>query len=160
MPKITAKQSTYIKWQAPEYEHREKSSDWFWMVGIITIALVFAAILLKNLLFGILAGLAGFSIALYGARKPSVVNFRIGPKGIEIGNKIYDYENLNSFWVNYDPPRRKDLILESKKAIMPHIVIFLGDADPEEIRQYLLQFLKEVKIEESLTNTIAKLLGF
>lgn len=27
-----------ISWQAPEYLYREKSSDWFWSVGIITVA--------------------------------------------------------------------------------------------------------------------------
>lgn len=147
-----------IEWQVPEYEFHQKSPDWFWALGIITIALFFSAIFLRSFLFGILTLLAGFSIALYGARRPSIVSFGVGPRGMQIGDRIYNYEDLKSFWVNYNPPYKKELIIESKKTFMPHIVIMLGDTDPEKIRDYLLQFLKEEKIEESLMMTIARLL--
>ena len=149
-----------IEWEAAEYEHGEKSADWFWAVGIITLAAIVSAFLLKNFLLGILSGLIGFSISLYGARKPATVKFKLGPRGVQIGNKLYDYENLASFWVEYDPPRRKELILKSKKALVPHINIMLGDADPGEIREYLSQFLEEEKIEESWADTISKIAGF
>jgi hypothetical protein len=147
-----------IEWKAPEYEFHQKSTDWFWALGIITIALCVSAFFLHSFLFGLLALLAGFSLALYGARRPNIVSFSVGPRGVGIGNKIYDYENLKSFWLNYNPPYKKDLIIESKKTFMPHITVMLGDADPEKIRKYLLQFLKEEKIEESLMMLIARLL--
>jgi len=149
-----------IEWEAPEYEHQEKTADWFWAVGIITIALVVASAIYGNFLFAILAGLMGFTISLYGARKPETVKFSIGPRGIRIGSKLYDYENLNSFWVEYNPPFRKELILESKKTLMPHINIMLRETDPEDVRGYLSQFMVEKKIEESLIATVAKIIGF
>ncbi|HDO23648.1 MAG TPA: hypothetical protein ENG99_00300 [bacterium] len=160
MKKVKTKKSLRIEWRAPEYEYMKKTADWFWIVGIVTLALISAAIFLGNVHFAILAGLAGFSIALYGARKPKTINFSISSKGIQIGNKIYDYENLNSFWINYAPPHRKELIIESNKTFMPHINIMLGETNPEKIHEYLLQFLKEEKIEESLIITIARLIGF
>lgn len=149
-----------IEWKAPEYEYIKKSPDWFWAVGIITIALLVSAFFLKSFLFGFLVLLAGFSIALYGAKKPSIVSFSIGPRGVKIGEMLYEYGNLKKFWVNYDPPQKKELLLESKKTLMPHITIPLADENPEEIRNYLVKFLKEEKIEESLIMTIAKLLKF
>ncbi|NOY35572.1 MAG: hypothetical protein GXP44_01470 [bacterium] len=149
-----------IEWEAAEYEHREKTADWFWAVGIITLAAVVSAFLLENFLLAILSGLIGFSISLYGAKKPATVKFKIGSRGVQIGGKLYDYENLNSFWIDYDPPRRKELILESKKTFMPHINIMLEDTDPEEVREYLSQFVKEEKIEESWASTISRILGF
>jgi hypothetical protein len=147
-----------IEWQAPEYEFHQKSPDWFWALGSITIALFFSAIFLHSFLFGILTLLAGFSLALYGARRPNIVSFGLGPRGIQVNKRIYNYEDLKSFWLNYNPPHKKELLIESKKTFMPHMVIMLGDADPEKIRNYLLQFLKEEKIEESLMTTIARLL--
>lgn len=149
-----------IEWKAPEFEYREKTPDWFWVLGIITLALVFSVVILGNIMLGIMVGLSGFTLALYGAKKPGMVNFKIGPRGIRIKDKVYDYENLQSFWINYNPPRKKELIIESKKTFMPHIKIALGEEDPEKIRGYLLRFLKEEKIEESLTETIAEILRF
>jgi hypothetical protein len=149
-----------IEWEAPEYEFHEKSPDWFWTLGIITLALFLSAVLLHSFLFGFLILLAGFSLALFGARKPNIVSLKVNAQGIHIGNRIYPYENLKCFWVDYEPPYKKEIIIESKKTFMPHLTIMIGDADPVKIRNYLLKFLKEEKIEEPLTSTIARVLRF
>lgn len=149
-----------IEWRAPEYEFRKKSTDWFWSFGIIAAAFIFSSIVFKNILFAVLILLGSFSLVLYAVRKPMIISFVLMPKGIKIGNKIYDYENLKSFWINYDSPQKKELLIESKKTFMPIIRVLLDDTDPEKIRNYLLKFLKEEKIEESLITTIARLLGF
>src|SRR3989344_4174032 len=66
-----------VAWLAPEYDFIPKSHQWYWVVGIMTAALVVVAALIRNLLFGILTVLAGFTIALYGARRPKIVRFAI-----------------------------------------------------------------------------------
>lgn len=149
-----------IKWQAPEYHYYKKSTDWFWAVGIIAIGLIVSAILLKNFLFVILVLISGFAIILYGAKKPRTVWFSIDSKGITVERRTYSYENLESFWIDHDPPQRKELFLKSKKTLMPLISIMLGDADHELIRQYLSKYLKEEKLEESLITAVARILKF
>lgn len=150
-----------ISWQSPEYHYYEKSSDWFWTLGIITIGLAMASIILKNFLLALFVFIAGFTIALYGARRPKIINFSIDHRGIIIGNKeIYPYSNLKSFWVEYDPQEEKELIIESKKFFMPRISILLDNADPQAIRQCLLKYLKEEKTEESLMTIILKIFRF
>jgi hypothetical protein len=159
MPDILIKKiGSSMEWKAPEYEHFERTSDWYWALGIITVTLFVAALLLKSVLFGIMILLGGFSLGLYGARKPRTISFGIGPRGVKINEKNYFYDDLKSFWVRYDPPHTKELVIESKKTIMPHITIPLADADPVAIREYLLKFLKEEKIEESLAITVGRLL--
>ena len=37
-----------IKWSALEYEFHEKTPEWYWALGIITAALVLAAVILHN----------------------------------------------------------------------------------------------------------------
>lgn len=149
-----------IEWQAPEYEFRKKTADWFWVAGIITIAFIFSSVVLKNILFAVLVVIGSFSLMLYAARKPKIVSFSVGPKGIQIAERIYYYDDLKSFWINYNPPQTKELIIESKKTFMPHITIMLGDADPVKARDFLLKFLPEQKNEESLITTISRLIGF
>lgn len=149
-----------IKWSAPEYEFHEKTPEWYWALGIITAALVLAAVILHNFLFAVLVVLAGFSVGLYGTRRPRTILHEINSGGILAGNKNFNYEHIDHFWINYDPPAKKELILESKKTFSTHTVILLGNADPEQIRRYLLQYLKEKKIEESLVAVIARVLKF
>jgi len=149
-----------IRWSAAEYEFHEKTPEWYWALGIITAALVLAAVVLHNFLFAVFAVLAGFSVGLYGARRPRLVSHEINSGGVSFGNRNFNYENIDHFWINYNPPLKKELILESKKTFSTHTAILLGDADPEQIRRYLLQYLKEKKIEESLVAVIARVLKF
>ena len=149
-----------IRWNAPEYEFHEKTPEWYWALGIITAALVLAAVVLHNFLFAVFAVLAGFSVGLHGSRKPRIIIHEINSGGLSFGNRNLNYEDIGHFWINYNPPIKKDLILESKRTFSTHTVILLGDADPEQTRRYLLQYLKEKKIEESLVAVIARALKF
>ena len=149
-----------IRWNAAEYEFHEKTPEWYWALGIITAAMVLAAVVLHNFLFAVFAVLAGFSVGLYGARRPRMIIHEINSGGVSFGNRNLNYEDIGHFWINYNPPIKKELILESKKTFSTHTVILLGDADPEQIRRYLLQYLKEKKIEESLVAVIARALKF
>lgn len=149
-----------INWVAPEYEYIPKSNNWFWSVGIVTGSIAFASILLGNSLFAILVLIAGFTIILYGTRKPRKVEFSVNPKGIKIGDRLFAFENLQSFWIYYDPPYRKYVAVEPKKILMPIISIPLADTNPNIIREYLVKFLKEERREESFVATITRFLGF
>jgi len=93
-----------IRWSAPEYEFHEKTPEWYWALGIITAALVLAAVVLHNFLFAVFAVLAGFSVGLYGARRPRLVSHEINSGGVSFGNRNFNYENIDHFWINYNPP--------------------------------------------------------
>jgi uncharacterized membrane protein len=149
-----------ISWRAPEYSHNQKSSDWFWIVGIFTLALLVVSITFSNMLFAIFILLAGFTIILYGARKPRLVQFSITGRGILIGKNLYPYNTLKSFWIHYDPPFKKELVIQSEKILMPYIKIPLGDIDPNAVREILLKFLKEKEQEESLIDAVSDYLRF
>ncbi|MFH1956705.1 MAG: hypothetical protein ABIJ28_03600 [Patescibacteria group bacterium] len=149
-----------LEWQAPEYNFNHKTTDWFWSLGIICIAGIVAAFLFKNFLLAVIIILGGFSLSLYGAKKPRIVSFGINSQGVKIENKIYYYEDLKKFWINYDPPHKKELLLESKKTFMPHTTVMLGDTDPVKVRAILKKFLPEQQIEESMSTIISKFFGF
>jgi|SRR3989344_4657008 len=148
-----------LTWKAPEYIYYEKSTDWYWALGIVTIGLLAVAVIMSNFLFAVLVLLGGFTLAMFGARKPRVANFSISVEGIRVDNTLYPYESLKSFWIFYDPPF-KELSIESQKLILPHIKIPLDTMNPVEIRAYLLQFLPEKKQEESLIDHLANYLKF
>ena len=149
-----------ISWLAPEYQHYPKSKDWFWAIGLVSVALIVVALLLRNFLFAALVALAGFAFALFSARRPRVARFTLSAQGILIHHTTYPYQHLKSFWVYYEPAGKKALSIESHKILMPFIIVPLGDVDPALIRAYLKRFLKEIEHEESIIEQIFEYIGF
>lgn len=151
---------TLVEWEAEEYEHHEKPKEWYWAVGIVALGFLVLAVILKNFLFAILVILAWFTLIMYAARRPKTLHFAVTSRGIKVADWIYPYQNLEHFWINYDPPHVRQLYLISKKTFSPLISIPLGHADPNEIREHLLKFLEEKEIEESLFDVIARFFRF
>jgi hypothetical protein len=148
-----------ITWQAPEYYHRDKSADWYWAVGIIALSAAATAIILDNVIFGILIVIATFSLMMYASRRPLTINVEINERGIKTGKMYYPYTNLDSFWVEENHAYPK-ILLKSKNVIVPHIVIHVEDEDPDEIRDFLREHLTEEEQHESLIHLVMEYLGF
>jgi len=156
----TEKNKTSVSWSAPEYEYSPKSKEWYWTISIISAALAFAALLIKNFLFASFILLAGFTAALFAAKKPKVLKFAIGAKGVQIADRLYPYDSLKSFWIRYDPPEKKEVEILTKKIFVAKMSLPLGEADPNEVRRILISSLKEEETEESLIDIFSKYIGF
>ena len=150
----------YLKWTAPEFTQYSKSKSWFIVAGLIAGGLFLWALLTKNLLLALLIGLSYFSITVFALKKPRQINLAIIAKGIKIDKTLYEFDNLKSFWIFYEPPQVKELSLRSKKTIMPYIKIPLGEQNPVEVRRLLLKYLPERKHKESLIDNLARSLRF
>lgn len=149
-----------FEWQAPEYEHYEKTPDWYWGLGVIAVALIAVALYLNNLLFVFVIIIGAFAIALYAVRKPETVALALTERGIKIGNQLYPYQTLKHFWVHEEGDRRA-LFVESAKPLVPLITIPLPDEiTAERVRDMLLQFLPEEEIVEPASHRIMELLRF
>jgi hypothetical protein len=149
-----------IEWSAPEFIKHEKDFSWFAAAGIIAAIIFTISLFAKNYIFGIVIILSVFSLYIWAQKEPKKYKFKINPKGIAIGKNIYGYDNLKSFWIFYDPPRIKYLSIESKKILMPKIVIPIGEEDPNKIRGLLIKFLPEKEQEESLTDVLGRHLRY
>ena len=150
-----------IIWEEYEHQHTEKSSDWFWIVGIIAVAGSTLAIYFGNILFGILILLAAFTAILQGNTKPKLSKFEISRQGVRVGDSLYPYSVLESFWV-IDESENDRIIIRSKKAFLPYLILPFNSlyTDAEEIRDYLLDYLDEEELEEPLGQVIMEKLGF
>lgn len=150
-----------LEWRAPEYEHREKNPDWFWAVGIAGGVVALLALLFKNFLLAVIAVLGAFTMILFGARPPAVINFALTAKGVKIKERLYPYDYLKSFWVEDQDEGKRKIIVESKKILLPHIILPLPpEVRSDEARHYLAAFLPEVRHEDSLADAIGDILGF
>lgn len=149
-----------IEWDAHEYEHKERSSDWFWAVGIVSISLAITSVILGNIIFGILVLLSAFTLSLFASRPPSTLHVVIDEKGITKGKVRYPYQTLQSFWIDTDHPHKK-IILRSEKLLMPLVIVPLGDeTDIDELHENLSKFLSEEVHSLPLIERILEYLGF
>ncbi|MDP3875328.1 MAG: hypothetical protein Q8Q22_02310 [bacterium] len=149
-----------IEWDAHEYEHKERSPDWFWAVGIISISLAIASVIFGNIILGILILVSVFTLSIFANRPPSTLRVTIDEKGITRGKVRYPYQTLQSFWIDTEHPHKK-IILRSEKLLMPLIIVPLGDeVDVEELHENLSRFLSEEFHSLPLVERILEYLGF
>jgi hypothetical protein len=149
-------------WETNEYFFQEKTSDWYWSVGIIGVSIAILSAIFGNGLFALLLLLSTFALALFGSKKPNILRFEVSKKGIMIGNTLYPFGTLDSFWVedNRHINRPSKLIIKSRKIIVPLIAIPLDDVNPEDVRDFLLDHLLEDHHIEPLGQKLLEYFGF
>lgn len=149
-----------VSWEAPEHHHFDKSTDWYWALGIITVAGAITVIIFGNLLFGVAILLAGIAAAIVSSRPPRMVSYAVGLRGVRVDERLYPYSTFARFFLDEDHPRNIQLLLESKHALTPLMVIPVPDDIVEEIEDMLETRLPEEHLEEPLGHRLLELLGF
>jgi hypothetical protein len=148
-----------LTWHTKEYFHREKTADWYWMVGIITVSLAIIAVIMGDVIFGILIIISSFTLTLFASKKPEIILVEINDLGINLGKIHYPYTHLDSFAVETREIPNK-MFLKSKKVFMPLIVVFIEGVSSEEVRNILKKNLKEEELTEPFLEKLLVYLGF
>lgn len=150
-----------IEWEAHEYVHVEKTPEWFWALGLIAVAGSIAAVLYDSVIFAVYILIAAFVLALFANRQPNVVRFAVTQRGVRIDDVLYPYNSLESFAVDeLSPNHTPKLILESRKAFAPKLVIPLEGVDADEVHDFIARFLPEDDHIEPLSHRVMEWLGF
>lgn len=149
-------------WETHEFLYQEKTSDWYWAVGIIAISAAVITIIFGNILFALFILIAAFSLALFAAKRPEVIRFEINNTGVLINKTLYPYTTLHSFWVedNNHYEIQSKVIFKSKRLAMPLLVLPLEEIHPEEIRDFLFDHLPEEEHTEAFSQKVLEYLGF
>lgn len=148
-----------ISWNAPDHIHTKKSPDWYWAVGIITLALAVVSFILGNAITGIFVLAASVALVLNASREPQSMYHEVNDRGIMIGQTLYPFLSLDSFWIPHDEMPAK-IILKSRKSFMPYIVVLIDEIDREEVREVLLRYIAETEHHEPFLKHILEKLGF
>lgn len=154
-----------ISWVASEYEHTEHGADWYWIVGIITVSLAVAFIIAGNMLLSIILVLGMGTLLFYAKHPPEMIEYKLSKNGIRVGETLFPWETLRSFWIIEKEEDAKDyhqpkLILISKKMLMPHIIIPLNEFIVDDVHHVLAHMLHEEPRVEPLAERIARKVGF
>jgi len=149
-----------LSWTAPEFIYYAKTRTWFAVLGIVAAGFFVAILLMKNYFFALLVPIAAFLIYVHAQKKPRQITIKITDKNIDIGEYLsLTHKEVLSFWI-FEEPEIRSLSLETKKFLRPKIPVLLGHQEPNAIRKILINFIKEKRHEEPLTDILARKLKF
>ena len=155
-----------LNWSALEYEEKEKSKDWFWALGVIVITGSIAAIIFSDYFFAALLVISGILLGFFAIKKPETIFYELNDKGLKIGNRLYLYENIKSFWIQIEKSKQINnkeplLFIHSERIFMPIITIPIVEIMAEEIHSKLLsKNIAEVEMKVHPSEKIMEVLGF
>ncbi|MFA5872141.1 MAG: hypothetical protein WC858_05510 [Parcubacteria group bacterium] len=149
-----------FSWEALEFEKIEKHPRWYWIMGIALLAIIGYALITNAILMAITFILIGMLGYIHAERDPRVIEIEINQKGIIVDGYMYAYDDIKSFWIYYEVEERiKILSLHSKKTFLPFVHIPVGDANPIQIRELLLNFIPEIRQELTIIDRMERMIG-
>ncbi|HEY0964594.1 MAG TPA: hypothetical protein VGE31_02245 [Candidatus Paceibacterota bacterium] len=149
-----------VAWEAPQHHHVEKGNDWFFALALIVVALVVTAILLNNVMFALLLGIAGGVLAIAAAKRPAIVPYGVSVRGVKVEGESFPYGTLESFYIDEEDPRGPQLLIKTKRRSIPLLVLPLPPEHVDDIEVILKEKLPEEVIHEPLFLKILELFGF
>lgn len=151
-----------IRWTGYEFEYKEKTNDWFWAVGILIISISIISFIYDNAIFGLFIILAGIMVFMTAKKPPRLIDYELTEKGLIINDKTYPHLDFRAFWVTEDKYSAPKLLLRANRIVNPILVITIETdyIDAEAVRDFLLDYIPEEKMEEPLSMRLMEFLGF
>ncbi len=150
-----------LMWEAPEFEHLEKSTTWYW--GSMAIAVVLMAIALwqKNFLFAVFIMIAELAIFMFAGEKPKMWDFTIDDRGVTIENhKLYKYQTITKYDIHEFSDEYHELVLQTKSKVHHYIKIFIRVEDEDKVAELLDKKVHRGEIEVTTLEFLERLIGF
>lgn len=148
-----------IEWSAPEYDHKERTMDWFWTIGLIAVVAAIIEIWLHNYPFAIFILISGACLILFTLRHPQEIGFTIETEGLIIGNDKHEWKTIKGFKIKKGEERSK-LLIQTGKYFLPVYTIPLPNEIMDQVKDSLKKVIPQIELEESHSMMFMEKLGF
>jgi len=132
-----------FSWKCHEYVKYKKNFWWYVISLVVLVVAVAWSIYTLNYLFAVFLALFYLVVLMYEFREPALVDCIITPDGIKHGNNFFFFKNIDNFFIIYQDAGLKNLYIDFKNPLRGRLVLDLNDLDAINIREFLLNFLKE-----------------
>lgn len=151
-------ENVLVSWRGPEFEHYPRDKRWYTGAAIILLLIILYAVATNGIIMAIVFALIGISGYIMFSRPQKVIDFAVTYDGVLVGDEIYDFDDIKSFWIFYEPPHTRVISLHMKGHFRPYLHIPLHQVDPVIVHEKLLEFVPEVKQEQNLIDILERLL--
>lgn len=148
-----------ISWEFPDTPRHQRTPRWYFWAGLTSAGLFIYGLWSGNPLFSLLIVL--FALTTYLVqRRPLQLQCTISPDGVNIGQAVYPYRELQRFSIVYQPPEVKNLYFQFRNPLRPPLVIPLQGQNPVAIRHLLMDYLDEDidRDEEPMLDHLSRML--
>lgn len=153
-----------LAWQAPEFEHRPKTMNWYWASIAVSIVLLALAIWQRNFIFAVFIVIAELMLMVWGSSEPRMIAFSMNERGLTIGGaKFYPFSDIRSWSADsegYFDPEWPDITLHLVHHFHTGLKIKVPRAMFLEVENFLRAHAEEVPFEPTMMDVIEKFLGF
>lgn len=162
-----------IQWQVPEYSNPKRNKTWYLLASLFVLICLFLSFFTisswhiiflganSNFLFALIIIIAVAIMIVHDSQEARMVSIKLGPEGVDIGRRFYDYDAIKNFCVLYKPKQNlNNLYFEFNNKMMPRLAIPLLKQDALTVRNYLLSYLDENldRVGPPLSEQLTKLL--
>ncbi|MEN9604557.1 MAG: hypothetical protein RJB39_242 [Candidatus Parcubacteria bacterium] len=155
-----------IIWEEYHYVHFEKSKDWKWSVGIISVTIALVAFMLTSITFGFLILVATLVLLIHALQPPKMLRFEIHQSGVRIDQEKWNFSDLKSFYIedNREFHNHSRILFRTDHVMSPLLVLPLplstDQRDLHDLREELTKLLPEEKMAESFFQRMLEYFGF
>ncbi len=153
-----APEDILIAWEGPEFENFRKDTQWYIAAAIILLLIITYAVVINAPIMAITFILIGVVSYIYVQKEPRHLRFAVTQQGIVVGDEVFPFTDIASYWIFYEPPHTYLLSLEMKHRLLPHVHIPLHGVDIAALHEVLDQFLPEEEQEMGIVDTLERLL--
>lgn len=141
-PKTRAEAALYdravFSWVAPEYIQHPKSKMWYLIAAAVAGVVIVLDVLTGNYTMALaVVILAGVYYYLHLNHPPKDIKITISKMGVKVGNMVFPFSSIQSFWIIYNPPHVMTLNLRVKEHFFSDVIIQLNHEDPVPVREFL-----------------------
>jgi len=149
-----------LEWQSHLNQDYERGDKWYLYAG---------AVLLGLIIYGIVTNQWSFSVALlvFGGvyyfvthQETPVIKVKLTSDGLKIGERVYPFTEIKTFWIEYNPPYFQNLHLVLKNSYKQEITVQVHQVNIADLRTVLSRYLPEWKERnKSFTESIIQSFG-
>ena len=148
-----------ISWHTPEFIRYPRTWLWFFIAGVIDLALLGYAYYSNSITMGLVFAVLPIVILLEQRKHPEMKEVIISPYGIKFGIRKFPYSEIKKFWILHHPPHVNELHILTNNRISPEITIHMMNVDPVLLRNFLITQISELEgKKEPLVETLVRVL--
>lgn len=148
-----------IEWQASEYIHHDKGPLWYIVLVLIALAAIAVSAWFQAWTFLALIIVMAIAVAIYAGRAPHTLSYLLGPDGLTINDRHYDYSDFRSFGVVPDGGLYSIILMPTKR-FMPSITIYFPEEEGEKIVDMLGKKLPMEELGHDFIERLTRRLHF
>ncbi|MBT3865227.1 hypothetical protein HOE67_03785 [Candidatus Peregrinibacteria bacterium] len=134
-----------LSWSAPEYMKHKKGTIWYAAFVILFIGGAILAYIFDAWSFALVLAVFVVTYLVVDRKNPKKVKVILSNLGIKVGKRIYQYNRIQAFWINYAPPFVRTLNIRVHGEYMVDIEIQLDKQNPSHVHQFLSQKVPELE---------------